>query len=208
MNFKKIALFVLLFPVLVFFSTSCNTIFSETDAESFQMVSFFDLRDRESFVQITNTGSSDNRIHVQIFDVDNNCNENNFFDNLTGNDTHVYNLRDIQTNDGNPSGVVLPGSAYGIVVITLIDSTTNLSTAIRELIGNFRVIDNIGGYEYRTNSLSVANTLGIAAEAIPEFYLNYNQQGGVTLSDVVGFLKISSLKISSLKISSFQRSSF
>ena len=34
----------------------------------------------------------------------------------------MYNLRDMITNDGNPSGVVLPSDAYGIVVTTIIDN--------------------------------------------------------------------------------------
>ena len=48
-------------------------------------------------------------IHIQIFNVaDDLCDENNFFDTYTPNDTHIYNLRDILTNDENPSGVTLP----------------------------------------------------------------------------------------------------
>ncbi len=129
-------------------------------------------------MQITNTDAFGNRLHVQIFDVANNCNENNFFDDFTGNDTHVYNMRDIQTNDGNPSGVVLPENAYGIVVISIV------SGSIGSLIGNSRVLDS-SGYEYRTNLLGLEflsfETLG------RELTLNFNKQGGVSLSDVIGF---------------------
>lgn len=188
MNYKKL-LFLLFLPLVLIFSASCNTVFSESDAETFQLVSFYDLRDRESFVQITNTSSAPATIHVQVFDVGNNCNENDFFDDLTGNDTHIYNLRDIQTNDGNPSGVVLPNGAYGIVVITAVTTSQSEITIdqTRRLISNFRVIDN-SGYEYRTNSLGIASSLGFFdPESTPEFYLNYNNQNGVVLSDVVGF---------------------
>jgi len=101
------------------------------------LFSFFDLRDRESFVQVTNVDSVDATLHVQIFDVSNNCNENNFFDTYTPSDTHVYNMRDIQTNNGNDSGVVLPDGSYGFVAIQESDSGRNL-------IGNFRVIDDNG----------------------------------------------------------------
>ena len=102
------------------------------------LVYFFDLRERETFVQLTypdrtlavdccGFGSEFEQIstglnataHVQIYDVSNNCNENNFFDVYTPADTHVYNMKDIQTNDGNPSGVVLPDGAYGMVVISM-----------------------------------------------------------------------------------------
>lgn len=38
----------------------------------------------------------------------------------TSKDTHTYNLRDIVTNDGNSSGVVLPAKAYGIIVATYV----------------------------------------------------------------------------------------
>ena len=53
-----------------------------------------------------------------------NCNENNFFDAYTPNDTHVYYIRDILTNDGNPSGVVLPDDAYGIVSVGVIEGVS------------------------------------------------------------------------------------
>ena len=187
MNIKKYATYAFLIPFVLFFTISCDTFFGESDTTAFQLVSFYDLRDRESFVQITNTGSSGLKTHVQVFDVGNDCNENNFFDNLTGNDTHIYNLRDIQTNDGSPSGIVLPSDAYGIVVITVVDSTTNFALATRDLVGNFRVLDNTG-YEYRTNSLGGSLFLNLSLNGdLPEYYLNYNQEGGVLLSDVVGF---------------------
>lgn len=188
---RNILILSLFLPLILIFSASCNRIFSESDTSTFQLVSFYDLRDRDSFVQITNILSSPSMIHVQVFDVGNNCNENDFFDNLTGNDTHVYNLRDIQTNDGNPSGFVLPDGAYGIVVITAVTTAdqppfTTISTA-RNLISNFRILDN-SGYEYRTNALGISSSLDfIVPESVPEFYLNYNNQSGVVLSDVVGF---------------------
>ena len=89
-----------------------------TDTREFGLVSFFDLRDRESFIQITNTNDvnetgdddddddddfqpgNDVVVHVQIFNVDDNCNENNFYDTYTPNDTHTYNMRDIQDKNG------------------------------------------------------------------------------------------------------------
>ena len=103
---------------LMFSTTSCFDFGIESDTSTgFQKYAFFDLRDRESFVQITETFGNATTFHIQIFDVGNNCNENDFFDNYTGNDTHVYNLRNILTNDGNPSGVVLPDGAYGLVTM-------------------------------------------------------------------------------------------
>ncbi len=180
----------------------------ETDSANYSMYSFFDLRDRESFVQVTNTANpafivdpgddddDDNvedgmfdvsgniTVHVQIFNVANNCNENDFFDTLTPNDTHIYNMRDIQTNNGSPSGVVLPDGAYGFVVISAVDTPTLIiDEDARILIGNFRVVDNLG-YEYRTNSNG--------QQQIPSFqpnndfwYFNFNSEEGVILSDVI-----------------------
>jgi len=157
-----------------------GTIFTpETDRTDAQLVGFFDLRERESFLQITNTDTdpAGQTIHIQLFNVDDNCNENNFFDLYTPNDTHVYNLRDIQTNDGNPSGVVLPDGAYGIFVATYVGDD------FRTMIGNLRILDN-NGYEYRTNLHGTNGEEGEDDDNV--FTFNFNTIGGVTLSDVIG----------------------
>jgi hypothetical protein len=163
-------------------SSSGDFSIPETDGigDSAALFFFFDLRDRESFVQLTNVDTSDATVHVQIWDVSNNCNENNFFDSYTPADTHVYNMRDIETNDGNPSGVVLPDNAYGFV--SIIDFET-----FRDLIGNFRIID-ITGYEYRTNAIRTFTDGGcwVCNGRSPEITFNYNTKGNITLSDVVG----------------------
>ena len=175
---------ILFISLFIFIPNSYSGIpIPETDnGENFELYSFFDLRDRESFVQLTNIESFGGTVHVQIFDVSNNCNENNFFDTYTGNDTHVYNMRDIQTNNGNPSGVVLPDDAYGIVSIISVDPVTGLFNDFNRLIGNFRVVDN-NGYEYRTNSVNANGNFFWANERIT---FNFNTEGGVILSDVVG----------------------
>ncbi len=168
--------------------------------EEFSLTYFyvFDLRERETFIQFTYqgvvpTGDDDDslfglsaRAHVQIFDVSNNCNENNFFDVYTPNDTHIYNMREIQTNDGNPSGVVLPDNSYGIVVI----SYTLINGAINEgqsAFGNLRIVDN-SGYEYRTNAQQIIDAFDIPQEVeLPAIYsFNFNVENGVILSDVFG----------------------
>lgn len=183
----KISLIALLFllPTQVF---AGHYDLSETDSGTIQLSSFFDLRDRESFVQVTNSGSGAATLHVQVFNVDDDCNENNFYDNYTGNDTHVYNLRDIQTNDGNPSGVDLPENAYGIVVITSVLGVgldcVNNNISNRVLLGNFRVLDN-NGYEYRTNSAGY-DTNQIQESDIWTF--NFNTQSGVILSDIINIV--------------------
>ena len=148
----------------------------------------FDLRDRETFIQFT-PRITDNLpwiIHVQIFDVSNNCNENDFIDNYTINDTHVYNLRDIQTNDGNPSGVELSDNSYGIVAINSSCLLNGGTASCGGGFGSVRIIDN-NGYEYRTNG--VMNGFEGDFESISEnmFHtFNFSSNGSVTLSDIIG----------------------
>jgi len=150
----------------------------ETDTEDWQLVGFFDLRDRESFIQLTNTDNEGRTIHIQVFNVGNLCNENNFFDAYTPNDTHVYNLRDIITNDGNPAGFELPDDAYGIFVATFDDDFFNM-------IGNLRIEDN-NGFEYRTNLGAIGER---DFDPDPDVYtFNYNTESGVILSDIVGIM--------------------
>ena len=177
------------FPVpYTFPDTDAQNDFDENTQAIFY---FFDLRDRETFIQLTfpdiDSEGDNARAHVQIFDVSNNCSENNFFDIYTPNDTHIYNLRDIQTNDGNPSGVVLPDNSYGIVAITLFAIDSGQADNAGYPMGNMRIIDN-NGYEYRTNGQVPADD---SFDEDPDnsqlfFSFNFNQQGGVSLSDIVG----------------------
>ena len=158
---------------------------NETDNPTNAFYVPFDLRDRESFVQVTNQFSTGVTVHVQIYNVASLCNENNFFDDLTPNDTHTYNLRDILTNDGNPSGVVLPGDAYGIVYITAAQTGGGeIPFPFNPIFGNFRIIDN-SGYEYRSNAQGlITSRLRIGPSGSTTF--NFNSNEGVVLSDVFG----------------------
>ena len=182
MNLNKLRIALLAF-ILVLLSTvqsfsGADFDIVESDTNVTGLVGFFDLRDRETFMQITNDSSASNSIHIQIFDVSNNCNENDFFDLYTPNDTHVYNLRDIVTNDGNESGVILPDEAYGIFV-AFADINSN-----RTLIGNSRILDD-NGYEYRTNLNSRQPTTGGGSYLVRNGTFNFNTKGGVTLSDII-----------------------
>ena len=174
--------------------------FAETDSKilgtnetSFTLFYVFDLRERETFIQVTYPDGSSTglpaRAHIQIFDVNNNCNENDFFDDYTINDTHIYNMRDIQTNDGNPAGVVLPDGSYGIVAITMV---TVPFSDFGELanpghFGNLRIVDN-NGYEYRTNAQGVVDGESIIGDDNNFFFysFNFNTESGVSFSDVFG----------------------
>jgi len=158
-----------------------NIIF-QTDNAGSVLIAPFDLRDRESYLQITNVDFAAQNMHIQIYNVGNLCNENNFFDLYTPNDTHVYNLRDILTNDGNPSGVVLPEDAYGIIVVA--PPFPMEEFFFPPVIGNFRILDNTG-YEYRSNAVS--NPLFNFVQFLqPQVSFNYNSENGVILSDVFG----------------------
>jgi len=184
MNKIKLILFVLSFVLLStvpgFSGTSLSV--PNTDTHDNALIGFFDLRDRETFIQVTNIDGdpSGANIHIQIFNVGADCTENNFTDIYTPFDTHTYNLRDITTNDGNASGVVLPDDAYGIFA-AIARAPSN-----RDLIGNIRILDD-SGYEYRTNMQGEQSERNIQDEDAEDFItFNFNTKGGVTLSDVVG----------------------
>ena len=151
-----------------------------TDNADEVLFGFFDLRDRDTFIQVTNVDADEEHtVHIQIFNVADNCRENNFFDFYTGADTHVYNLRDIQTNDGNPSGVVLPEGAYGAVVAYKVGEDQDDDF---DFIANMRVLDN-SGYEYRTNMQGIVDEGERSDQDCATF--NFNTKGGVTLSDII-----------------------
>ena len=203
------ALTIILSPVKDLFAGSPSggafLTFPETDAQNTgdevggsSIFYVFDLRDRETFIQLTfsdvvgdetfsEAGFEGATAHVQIYDVSNNCNENDFFDNYTLNDTHVYNMRNIQTNDGNPSGVSLPDGAYGIVAVTMFATIGGEIENSAFPIGNLRIIDN-NGYEYRTNAQGAFQNVGFPEDLNSQLYysFNFNQQGGISLSDIFG----------------------
>lgn len=198
-----LVLTICLFPIKSVFAGFNNRIvytIPETDSsnigsgfEEFSSIFYiFDLRERETFIQLTYPDAESSGFpalaHVQIFDVSNNCNENDFFDAYTINDTHVYNIRDIQTNDGNPSGVVLPSGAYGIVAVSMYSVNGTVPEAPAGHFGNLRILDE-NGYEYRTNAqgaLDFITDLTYGSAIDPFYSFNFNQNSGVSFSDVVG----------------------
>ena len=185
----KIILLVIFLLVSFSYQAKASNAFNVANSDTVDrlLFGFFDLRDRESFIQVTNTdGVNSQNVHIQIFNVADNCNENDFFDLYTPNDTHVYNLRDIITNDGNDSGVVLPSNAYGIFVVFVVEGSFAPSEVV-QFIGNMRIEDN-NGYEYRTNLLGTqyifSDVVGSLRTDDPVTF-NFNNEGGVTLSDIV-----------------------
>ena len=195
-NFIKYSLVLLMALFFITPAAFAGDPIPETDTYDSALFYFFDLRDRETYVQVTNVDRTDPvpppglvmgqdiTLHIQIFDVSNNCNENNFFDVYTPNDSHTYNLRNIATNDGNPSGVVLPDGAYGVVSVVAVNSVGGeLNFGQESLIGNLRIVDN-NGYEYRTNAMSFISNVDVNNDASITF--NFDNSKGAQLSDVVG----------------------
>jgi len=162
-------------------SGGLNLPLAETDTNVYQLYSFFDLRDRESFIQVTNPEGA-RTVHFQVFDVSNLCTENNFYDDYTPNDTHVYNMRNIETNDGDLSGVDLPAGAYGFVVVTAVFGEGQPADLDGEIIGNFRVLDD-SGYEYRSNSQNGTLLDELSGNQLT---FNFSSTGGINETDVIG----------------------
>ncbi|NIP31107.1 MAG: hypothetical protein GTO02_15305, partial [Candidatus Dadabacteria bacterium] len=153
-----------------------------------QITSYYDLRDRKTYIQVTNTGFGEDgpvTIHVQIFQHDRNCDELNFFDELTLNDTVVYDLDNIIKNDGTAAPINLQDDSYGYIVISTLDPTSTdnpPSTDDENLIGNFRIVD-IKGYEYRSNM--VGATLGFNVSTDQDNLIaNFNTVDGAMYADV------------------------
>ena len=149
-----------------------------TDSEADRLIYYWDLRSRDSFVQVTNTDVTPTRIHVQIFDttVGANCAEFDFFDDLTAFDTHVYDVSSLTRNNGVPLAEPDLSNGHGIVAITTVNSSGN-SSGSDVLTGNFRIRSE--GFEYRTNAA------GVRTSASDFWGFNFNDVDSSTLADVV-----------------------
>ena len=150
-----------------------------------QITAPYDLRDRRTYIQVTNPVATAKRIHIQIFQQDRECLELNFFDDLTGNDTVVYDLDNIINNSGSAVPINLQYDSYGYVVVTSIDSTGSVFFGEEgQLIGNFRIIDE-KDYEYRSNMV------GVVAAFSGDFtnlkIANFNTVDGAMYSDIIGY---------------------
>ena len=175
-------------PISVFAGGS-NMYIPSTDIRAeYQLSSYYDLRNRKTYIQVTNDSEADGRnsvlIHVQIFQHDRDCAELNFFDELTRDDTVVYDLDNLVRNDGSAVPASLLDDSYGYVVITTDDGTESQDAA--SLIGNARIIDD-KGYEYRLNM--VGTDAEEESENINDGKLiaNFNTIDGAMYADVVGY---------------------
>ncbi len=184
--FVLAVLLVLPMQAMVAHGQGIPLVIDQTDTGVNRLVAFFDTRDRDTFVQVTNVSSSSVNIHVQVFDILSpfiECEECDFDDTLTANDTHVYDMENLVTNSGVREEC--PGiteETYGFVVI----STTVLQKGGGPLIGTFRIIDE-SGYEYRTNAAGPSGPARLAFDEI----VNFSEANGNNLSDLVGITFVS-----------------
>ena len=185
-KFVLLALFFLLgFPTMAISGSAGPSYLNpETDAGSFQLYYYWDLRDRTSSFQVFNSSTSSTRVRVQIFvanDTFFECNETDFFDQYTPFDTHIYNLRNLATNNGIPLPVSsFPDGTFGFAVVTVINSGGGTLTN-PVLQGSFRIVDN-AGYEYRANPAGI-KPIGFTTDS---YGFSYTSLGPGTKADVIG----------------------
>jgi hypothetical protein len=119
---------------------------------------------RFSFIQVTNAATHAVRIHVQFFRSFNpvpgnpltavRCQERDFNDRLTPNDTAIYDLFDIERNDPlNPGAVNFSvEDTKGFVVVTAVDADGE-AIAHQNLFGNSYVFDGNNVTLHRLNAM-------------------------------------------------------
>ena len=161
---------------------------TDNDTGVLMLFGVFDQREGKTFIQLTNTSSLPLRVHIQIFDVSDNCRETNFFDTYTHDETYVYDLSNLVTNGGEQQ-TNFADPSYGIFVATVADGNGNI--ALGQAMGNIRIVRD-EGYEYRTNLngftvLSVVGDLLGAFFSIPGNYsIPFDSVDGNNMSDVYG----------------------
>ena len=185
-NFVLVLFLVLLFSPLNAISGSPGPSYlnPETDNGSFQLFYYWDLRNRDSSFQVFNNSTSAIRVHVQIFVANSSvipCEESDFIDQFTAFDTHIYDLRNLISNTGTPTGVVIADSTFGFAVVTVISATGFDTVTDPVLQGSFRIVDN-SGYEYRANPAGV-RPIGFTTDS---YSFNFDSLGSTSFSDVVG----------------------
>lgn len=145
----------------------------KTDDVSDRLVGYWDLRDRDTFFQVTNVSGQPSEIHIQVFNVETGCAEFDYVDTLTPRDTHVYNIAELDRNNGVALSAPDLSGGHGIIAISEVDDADILT-------GNFRIVDD-AGYEYRTN-LAGESTSGNDED---DWHVSINNVDGSTLADLV-----------------------
>ena len=93
---------------------------SRTDEGDNFVVGYWDLRERESFFQLTNVTGAAITVHIQIWNASDplftsQCVEFDFIDTYTGFDTHIYNIRNLTRNDGGALAPPILDDGHGYI---------------------------------------------------------------------------------------------
>ncbi|NIP31117.1 MAG: hypothetical protein GTO02_15425, partial [Candidatus Dadabacteria bacterium] len=208
MNYLKylILLLILALPTSVYggppLTQSIVGVMGDKDRPDEDVYAYYDLRNRKTYVQITNVETEDSNalptlcLHIQIFQQDRGCTELNFEDELTPNDTVIYDMDNLVRNDGTEVPVNLDDDSYGFVAVSAYAcNDRSISDLDNPLIGNFRIIDD-AGYEYRMNLLNDRDNRIITQPSEPvssgkvlgNIIIPFNTADEAKFADVVGFI--------------------
>ena len=189
-----------MFLITFSYSESNSQIIAPTGSNkaASQMIYYYDRDENDTRIQVTNTNDTEGvTIHVQIFrsfDADNDddgndlvfCDERDFVDFLTPNDTHVYRMDFNPFNKNEGETATEPGGEVnidfdqtkGFVIITPVVSEADLSAiSFQHLIGNFNV-DGMDDYTISQNRDAVDFTTG---EILPDGTVLDGVTGGYVL---------------------------
>jgi hypothetical protein len=133
----------------------------ETEEVSSQLVFWYDEvffnLGRLTFIQVTNTSPDPVTLHFQVFRNSPGviCDEIDFVDNFTGNDTHVYDMGLIFKNDPTlPPVLDLLLETKGFVVVTPVNNVLEREAiSWNHMIGSTYILDTNAGTEYMLNAM-------------------------------------------------------
>lgn len=197
--------FILMIPLNLFAGgpeVQSDVNYLTTDRPRDEVYSYYDLRNRKTYIQLTNVDTESPNalpalcVHIQVFQQDQNCDELNFEDQLTPNDTVIYDLDNLIRNDGSEVPVSLDDDSYGFVAISAFICNDRTSDDFSSpLLGNSRIIDD-AGYEYRMNLvgnlprnfLELSDGTPPPNPALGNFIIPFNTVDGAINADVVGFI--------------------
>lgn len=197
---------IIAFPVSLYAgmgNTQSQLEFMTTDFDDEEAYAYYDLRNRKTYVQVsannseTLNGNSTACVHIQIFQQDKGCAELNFEDELTRNDTVIYDMDNLIRNDGSQVAANLDDDSYGYVAISAYDCDDRGNEENHQvLLGNVRIIDD-AGYEYRMNLITDDNNdaghfIQLGGNEPPTLETNiiipFNTVDGAKYADIVGFV--------------------
>jgi len=150
----------------------------KTEEQASQLIFWYDQTPqgfgRTTLIQVTNASPNPVNVHVQILTNSPGaiCDEVDFDDFYTGNDTHIYNLTDIVPNDGTSPVPNDVNETKGFIVITPINNIAEEEAiSFQHLFGNSYIFDVVGGVEYRLNSMGRDAVSFTTGDIITEDYI-------------------------------------